>query len=154
MKNITVNRLIPHPIDRVFAVLSNHAGYTAFPGVTGAKLLKHGWDEPNGQGAIRRIELGAVWFEEEITAFEPPVRMDYLILRSRPAMEHEGGSLRLEETAEGTQVTWTSTFRIRVPLVSPLVTPLVATVGEKAFARILKAVERQLRITEGSENLR
>ena len=34
---------------------------------------------PNGLGAVRWIWLGPLRFEEEITAFEPPRRLDYLI---------------------------------------------------------------------------
>ncbi|MBS3804380.1 MAG: SRPBCC family protein [Oleiphilaceae bacterium] len=154
MKTIVVRRVIPQPIDRVFDVLGDHEGYSAFPGVTLAKLLKQGRDVRNGQGAVRRIELGRVWFEEEITLFEPPRRMDYRILRSRPAIEHRAGSIRLEETGSGTLVTWTSTFRIKLPLGSPLVTPFVAKVGEKAFAGMLKAVEKKLRITGPPEDAR
>lgn len=83
------------------------------------------------------------WFEEKITTFDPPHRMDYKILRSRPPIEHELGSIRLKETAQGTEVTWTSRFRIRIPLVGRWMTGPAANAGEKAFSRILKAIERR-----------
>lgn len=144
-KTIVVRRTIPAPIGDVFAVLSDHAGYTAFSGIKDARLLQAGKDNPNGLGAVRRIGLGGVWFEEEITAFDPPRRMDYKILRSRPPIEHELGSIRLQETEQGTAVTWTSTFRVRIPLIGRWLTGPAVNAGEKAFGRMLKAIENQLR---------
>ncbi len=142
-QKILVRRTIPAPIDRVFTVISDHAGYSAFQGIKEARLLREGKDDRNGLGAIRRIGLGSVWFEEEIVAFDPPIRMDYRILRSRPPIEHELGSLRLEEKEEGTEVIWTSTFRVRIPLVGRWLTGSAARAGEKAFGRMLKAVEHK-----------
>lgn len=141
---IVVKRAIPAPAEAVFDLLSDHAGYAAFPGIQGARLLQAGVAEQNGLGAVRRIELGAVWFEEEITAFSRPNRMDYKILRSRPPIEHQLGSIRLETTEQGTQVTWTSTFRVRVPLLGGWLTRQAASTGEKAFGGLLKAIEKRL----------
>lgn len=143
-RTIIVRHTIPAPIDEVFARLSDHAGYIAFKGIKDARLLKRGSDHRNGLGAVRRIDLGATWFEEEITAFDPPHRMDYRILRSRPPIEHELGSIRLEETAQGTEVTWMSRFRIRIPLIGRWLTGPAANAGEKAFSRMLKAIELQV----------
>lgn len=144
MKTIVVKRLINAPIEQVFEMLSDHAGYTRFPGVKEALLQKEGHDEPNGNGAVRRVDLGAVWFEEVISNFQRPTAFDYRILRSRPPIEHEHGGLRLEETAEGTLVTWTSTLRVKIPLIGPLLTTLFVNTGEKAFGGMLKAIDRKL----------
>ena len=93
---------------------------------------------------MRRIDLGAVWFEEEISNFNRPTTMDYRILRSRPPIEHESGRIRLEETDQGTKVTWTSVFRIRIPLVGRILSPVAAKAGTKAFGSMLKAIDRRL----------
>lgn len=106
--------------------------------------MKEGTEEPNGNGAVRRIDLGAVWFEEEISNFNRPTSMDYRILRSRPPIEHESGQIRLEETAQGTRVTWTSVFRIRIPVVGRVLSPFAAKAGTKAFGSMLKAIDRRL----------
>lgn len=143
-ETIVVKHTIPAPIGDVFDVLSDHAGYIAFDGIKGARLLQEGKDSRNGLGAVRHIDLGGVWFEEEITAFDPPNRMDYKILRSRPPIEHELGSLRLVATTQGTAVTWTSTFRIRIPLIGRWLTGPAARAGAKAFGGMLKAIENQL----------
>ena len=144
MQTIVVKRTIAAPIDQVFELLSDHAGYTAFAGIKDAKLLEEGLEERNGNGAVRRIDLGAVWFEEEISNFQRPTAMDYKILRSRPPIEHESGRIRLEETPEGTAVTWTSVFRVSIPLIGLVLSPIAASAGQKAFGSMLKAIDRKL----------
>ncbi|MDX1587378.1 MAG: SRPBCC family protein [Oleiphilaceae bacterium] len=144
MKTIVVKRLIHAPIEQVFDKLSDHAGYARFQGIKDAKLLREGRDERNGNGAIRRVDLGAVWFEEVISHFHRPTGFDYRILRSRPPIDHEYGGLRLEETPEGTLVTWTSTLHICIPLVGSLMTSMAVKTGEKAFGGLLKAIDREL----------
>ncbi|MES2488167.1 MAG: SRPBCC family protein, partial [Pseudomonadota bacterium] len=126
MQTIVVKRTIKAPIEKVFDLLSDHANYKDFPGVKDSELVKKGKPHKNGVGAVREIDAGTAWFREEITAYERPVRLDYLITKSRPPMEHKGGSVRLEATAAGTEVTWSSTLRIRIPIVGGLLTRLVA----------------------------
>lgn len=144
MQTIVVKRTIKAPIEKVFDLLSDHANYKDFPGVKDSELVKKGKPHKNGVGAVREIDAGTAWFREEITAYERPVRLDYLITKSRPPMEHKGGSVRLEATAAGTEVTWSSTLRIRIPIVGGLLTRLVAPQLAKAFAGTLKNVEKRL----------
>lgn len=144
MQTITVTRTIKAPIDQVFELLSDHANYKSFGGLKDSRLVREGKTEKNGLGAVRLIDAGAAWFEEEITAFERPTRMDYVIRRSRPPIQHEGGSVRLKETAAGTEVVWTSTLRFNIPLVGDFLTRLVAPQLSKSFGGMLKSVERKL----------
>ena len=144
MQTITVTRTIKAPIEKVFELLSDHANYVQFGGLKASKLLREGNTEKNGVGALRLIDAGALWFEEEITAFERPTRMDYVIRRSRPPIDHEGGSVRLKATPAGTEVIWTSTLRFKLPLVGNLLTRLAAPKLGQAFGGMLKSVERKL----------
>ncbi|WP_077529384.1 SRPBCC family protein [Vreelandella utahensis] len=144
MQTIVVERTINAPIEQVFDLLSDHANYKQFDGIRDSWLVKEGTEERNGNGAVRRIDLGAVWFEEEISNFHRPTSMDYRILRSRPPIEHESGQIRLEETEQGTRVTWTSVFRIRIPVLGRVLSPVAAKAGTKAFGSLLKAIDRKL----------
>lgn len=144
MKTITVQRTIKAPIERVFDIISDHANYKSFPGIRDSKLVREGKTERNGVGALREIDAGKAWFIEEITAFERPRRLDYLIVKSRPPLEHKGGSVRLETTAEGTAVTWTSTVGLKIPLIGGLLGTFLAPQLERGFAGILKHIERRL----------
>jgi uncharacterized protein YndB with AHSA1/START domain len=115
MRTIRVQRTLKAPIEDVFEVLADYEGYVRFPGVRSAKVVRPGSSERNGLGAVREIDLGSAWFREEITAFERPSRLDYHILKSRPSMEHEGGSIRLRPVEGGTEVTlrgWPPSLRL------------------------------------------
>jgi uncharacterized protein YndB with AHSA1/START domain len=144
MKTITVKRTIPAPIEKVFAILADHANYKLLPGVKDSKLIKTGGPSKNGVGAVRYIDAGLARFTEEITRFDEPKRMDYRIIKSFPPLRHEGGSLRLTKKAGGTEVIWTSTIGARVPLVGGLLTPLLAAQLSKAFSHTLAAIEKRL----------
>lgn len=144
MQTITVRRSIPAPIERVFEVLSDHANYKSFPGVKDSQLVQEGQPERNGVGALRRIETPGVWFVEAITAFERPRRFDYRITECSLPLEHQGGSVRCESRGAGTDVTWTTTMRIKVPLLGGLLTKLAAGRLEQAFAAMLRETERRL----------
>jgi uncharacterized protein YndB with AHSA1/START domain len=144
MQTITVTRTIPAPIEKVFDVLADHANYKSFPGVRDSRLLKEGAPDRNGVGAVRRIETPGVWFEERITAYERPRRFDYLITASQLPIEHRGGSLRFESVGGATEVTWTSTLRLKVPVIGGLLTKLAAGKLGQAFGSMLKETERRL----------
>ncbi len=142
MKTVRVQHTFHAPIDRVFDVISDHAGYTRLPGIKAAKVVKPGTTEHNGLGAVREISLGVPWFREEVTVFERPRRMDYRITASRPVkIDHEGGSMQLETVGDTTVVTWTSTFRIQVPVIGGVLTRLAARNMRTMFARGLAKAE-------------
>ncbi len=142
MRTITVNRVLKAPIEHVFTQLSDHANYKQFPGVKKSTLVREGKPHKNGVGALREIDAGLAWFQEEITAYERPRRMDYVIRASRPPIEHQGGSVRLEPVPEGTRVNWTTTLHIKLPLIGGLATRLLAPQLERAIHGILNTIER------------
>lgn len=144
MQTITVKRVIKASSERIFEVLSSHEGYTDLPGMNIARLERAGRVDKNGEGAVRYLKSGPAWFREEITVFERPQRMDYLILASLLPLEHKGASIRLRETAEGTEVSWTSTFRVKVPLLGGVLSRLLAKQMAKGFGGALKHIDRRL----------
>ena len=117
-RSIRVERHLDVPPEALFEILADHARYDRFEGIRLAEVVKPGDPEPNGLGALRRIWIGPLRFEEEITAYEPPSRLDYLIvdLRGVP-FRHEGGSIRLSPAdGGGTDAVWTSSFEIPIPV--------------------------------------
>jgi uncharacterized protein YndB with AHSA1/START domain len=147
MRSVRVERTIEAPIERVFDLLSDHAGYARFRGINGAEVLSEGVPPPNGLGALRKVDVGPLHFEEEITTFEPPTRMDYLIVKVNLPFEHEGGSVRLERIPEGTHVVWTSTFGITLPVIGGLAAAVFGMRLRRGFGVVLADVDRML--TEG-----
>jgi uncharacterized protein YndB with AHSA1/START domain len=144
MKTIVVTRTIQAPIERVFDQLTDLANYTAFPGVRRTRFVKEGLQEKNGVGAIREVDAGVFWLQEEIVGFERPFRMDYRIRQSRPRIRHESGRMQLRQIADGTEVTWTSTFTVPLPLVGRIAEGVGGKLSELMFTAILHDIDRQL----------
>jgi uncharacterized protein YndB with AHSA1/START domain len=116
MKAVHVTRSIPAPAESVFDLLADHANYDRFRGVRGSELLRQGEPAPNGAGAMRLVLSGPIRFEEEITAYERPSKLDYLIVRINAPFEHDGGRIRLAERGGWTKVDWFTSFRVPGPL--------------------------------------
>lgn len=144
MKTITVQHIIKAPAEKIFDILADHANYKQFPGVRDSRLMQPGKRDKNGIGAVRQIDVGRARFVEIITRYKRPTRLDYRIVKSFPPVKHQGASITLEATPEGTVVTWSSTVRLKLPVVGKLLTPLLTAQLSKGFLHTLKAVEKRL----------
>ncbi|GMG86710.1 SRPBCC family protein [Biformimicrobium ophioploci] len=142
MFDIQVERIIDKDIATVFKILADHDAYDRFRGVNDAKLLEAGHTERNGVGALRHIDLGAVKFEERITCFERPYRLDYKIEKSSPLpFNHDIGSITLSEVEGGTKVTWISRGSINIPVLGRIfLGPLFERKGRQGFGSLLKQI--------------
>ncbi len=143
MASIQLQRSLAAPIDHVFELLSDHADYRSFDGITGSELIREGDTERNGLGAVRRIAAGPIQFDEEITEFERPTRMGYLIKEVNLPLRHHGGLITLRSTAAGTDVVWTSTFDATVPLISRPLGAAMAAILKRSFSAMLSQVEQR-----------
>jgi uncharacterized protein YndB with AHSA1/START domain len=139
---IDLDKTLTAPIDEVFALLSDHAGYTRFRGFSTAELVREGAEDRNGVGALRRLVVRPLRFEEEITAFERPTRMDYVIRKVNIPLDHDGGSITLSPAASGTRVLWRSTFTVPVPVVGGALGAILAVSIKRGFVRLLEDVDR------------
>jgi uncharacterized protein YndB with AHSA1/START domain len=138
-RSIRVERRLDAAPAAVFAEVSDHARYDRFQGIRRAELARTGEREPNGVGAVRWVWIGPLRFEEEITAYEPPRRLDYVIRRVRTLpFRHEGGSIRLEPDGAGTRAVWTSTFEIPIPLAGRVLDRVFARELARGFGRVLE----------------
>ena len=108
MVTLHIERTIAAPPQQVFDWLADPAALTAAPLVLKARFAK-GWSQP-GEGAIREVTAVNTWFREELTAYDPPHSYSYLILRSFPPFNHEGGTLTFRPSANGTHVDWVTTY--------------------------------------------
>ena len=139
-RSIRVEKRLDAPPEALFEVLADHARYDRFDGVRRAEVIMPGDPAPNGLGAVRRIWIGPLRFEEEITAYEPPTRLDYLIVALRGVpFRHEGGSIRLSPgDGGGTDVLWTSSFEVPIPLVGGALDWPFKLRLERGFAQVLE----------------
>lgn len=146
MATTTVQRRLRAPIDAVFTQLADHARYAQVPGVALAELTRSGQDDPNGVGAQRHFKLDGAEVWEDIVGFERPTRMEYKIVRMKPnVLRHESGRIVLAAAAGETDVTWTSTFKVTIPLVRRMLEKRIDAQFSDTFNRMLDYVEQQAR---------
>jgi uncharacterized protein YndB with AHSA1/START domain len=144
MRSVHVTRTIPAPPDEVFDRLADHANYDRFRAIHGSELIREGDPAPNGLGALRRIKVRPLVFEEEITAYERPTRLDYLIVKLNVPFKHDGGSIVLTPEGHATRVDWRSRFSVPIPVVGGAQELVWQPVLARGFRRVLKDVERML----------
>jgi uncharacterized protein YndB with AHSA1/START domain len=142
MRSVHVTRTIPAPPEAVFDRLADHANYDHFRPIHASELLREGDPAPNGVGALRRIKVRPLTFEEEITAYERPTRLDYLIVKLNVPFEHHGGSIRLSPEGDGTHVDWRSSFSVPTPVIGRPEELVWEPVLARGFRRVLEDVER------------
>jgi uncharacterized protein YndB with AHSA1/START domain len=145
MRSIHVTRTIPGPAEPIFDLLADHANYDRFRGIHGSELIREGTPAPNGVGALRRIKVPPLSFDEEITAYDRPTRLDYLIVKLNVPFHHDGGSITLTPESEATRVDWRSSFSVPTPLVGGPQELVWQPMLRRGFRRVLEDVERMLR---------
>jgi hypothetical protein len=144
MPTIVVQRVIPAPIADVFDWLSTATNYTKASLIFRSTLVEPGDDGAFGNGAVREVLTGAGWFREVISEHRPPYAFDYLILKSRPPLNHRSGQMRFSEVPGGTEVTWTSVFDVPSPVGAGVLGRMFKSAGSRGFASLLRTAERDL----------
>jgi uncharacterized protein YndB with AHSA1/START domain len=144
VRTVRVQKAIEAPAEAIFDLISDHAGYRRFRGISDSRLVREGAPPPNGVGAMRWVRTGLLRFEEEIVAYERPRRMDYVIKKINSPLEHELGSIRLTPVDGRTEAEWTSTFRVPVPVLGRAMESVWAIGLARGFRRVLEDVERML----------
>ncbi|KHO21798.1 SRPBCC family protein [Mycolicibacterium setense] len=137
MQTVTVERTIAAPQEEVFDFMSNAANFTRSPLVLRQRLAEPGRQTAYGQGAVRILLWVVGWFRERITAYDAPHSFDYSVERSFPPSEHRLGRVSLTAVDGGTRVVWTTTFRVKFPLIGEALTRWV---GRPMLARVFNDV--------------
>ena len=143
MPTVRVEETLGVAREALFAVLTDHEGYSRFSGVSRCELLRAGHPERNGIGALRRVHIkGGIVLDEEIVEYDAPKSYEYRIRRARPLpMRHTLGRVELE-AIEGsrTKVVWTSKFDLPVPLFGSAIGSGAAAQAARGFrAAVRKA---------------
>jgi uncharacterized protein YndB with AHSA1/START domain len=145
MRSIHVTRTIPGPPEPIFDLLADHANYDRFRSIHGSELIREGNPAPNGVGAVRRIKVPPLTFDEEVTAYERPTRLDYLIVKLNVPFHHDGGTITLIPDGDSTRVDWRSSYSVPMPLVGGVQELAWQPVLARGFRRTLEDVARILR---------
>jgi uncharacterized protein YndB with AHSA1/START domain len=113
MVEIHLERTIDAPVEQVFDWLSDPANLAAAP-----LALRGHWTKDSsgpGAGAVRVVIAVGTWFRELITAYDRPHSYSYLIVRSFPPFNHDGGTLTFTASTstpsgDGTHVDWLTNY--------------------------------------------
>lgn len=133
MHTITVRRTVAASAEEMYDLLVDPVTYRHFPGVSLAELVRPGDAEELGVGAVRRIHISVFRYDEEIVAADPGREFSYRVVASRPRLDHEIGTVRFESGADGCTVTWTTRYRVPVPVLGPLLARLGGRRMRRAF---------------------
>ncbi len=128
MYAIDVGTHIRAPIERVWEFLSDQEGYTFASVVSKATLLREGRGERNGVGAVVRVRAMGAPVTWEIVTFEPPVCLEYRITKVLLPMRHEIGAVEFTTRGDGTDVRWTSSFEVPIPVIGWFLGPIICRV--------------------------
>ena len=123
MPGYTVRCEVRAPRDVVFAVLTDHEGYTKLTPLQWT-LERPGTPHPNGVGAIRAIRPARRMpfaIREQVTEFEAPNRFAYKVISGAPVRSHIG-TVTLTATPAGTEVEYRMDAEPRIPLPTKVIT--------------------------------
>jgi uncharacterized protein YndB with AHSA1/START domain len=109
MVEIHVQRTIAAPVEQVFDWLADPTNLAAAPLALRGAYRKD--SAAPGAGAMREVIAVGTWFREKITAYDRPRSYSYLIVRSFPPFNHDGGTLTFTASgSEGTHVDWLTNY--------------------------------------------
>ncbi len=142
MVQIHLERTIAAPVERVFDWLADPANLAAAPLALKAGYAK---DSPgHGAGALREVAGVGMWFREEITAYDRPHSYTYLIIRSFPPFNHDGGTLTFTAAGDGTHVDWLTNYTHPAWAGGKLLEAISYRLLRSSFAAILDACAKAL----------
>jgi hypothetical protein len=110
MVQVHVERTIEASPDWVFDWLLDPTNLTVSP-----LFRRAGWAKNSsgpGVGAVREVTGIGFWAHEQITAYDAPRSCSYIVVRSFPASQHNGGTLTCTPSGHGTHVDWVSAYTL------------------------------------------
>ena len=85
-----------------------------------------------------------MWLSEQYTAFDAPRSYSYCIRRSVPPLDHEGGTIALTPTGDGTHVDWDTAYTHPVWVGGKALEAVTGPLIRSGFVEILEACAKAL----------
>ena len=126
--------------EAVWAVYSDHVGWSTWTGLGRVTLARAGQLELDGVGAIRAIDNFGLVVREEITGFAPPERLTYRLLPGPVPMHDHAGEVLFEDRGEATSVVWRCHFEARLGLWTAMQATAAGT-----FRHVLWRLDQRMR---------
>lgn len=116
---IQIVEMLPVSAETLFGRIADHEKLGKVLGVP-VRRSHDGEGDLNGLGSVRTMGFKPLDFDETITAFDPPRRIDYRITRGSPLRNHQA-SVVLSPNGAATEVTWSIEFETVPALLGPVV---------------------------------
>jgi len=130
------------PRDKVFAWFADHEKFgRIWPGSTRRVQDSADGANVNGLGSVREIRSAGQVFEETITAFEPPERIEYKVTKGSPIKNHRG-EIRFTAVEGGTRLDYTIEFDPKIPLTGGLIASIVCAQWHRGVAKAVADIAR------------
>jgi len=131
------------PRERVFELIAEVEQWPSWAAFDEAALEREGASDRQGVGAIRRFRAGRARTREEIVAFERPGHFAYVLLSGIPIRDYRADVTLTERSDGGTDISWHSTFRSKVPGLGGVVRRSLTKFITGLVADLTKAAEMQ-----------
>jgi len=142
MATFALHKTTAAPIEVVFDVLTDHAGYAKILPLRSSSLEQQGNPAPNGVGAIRALRAVGPPTREQVTEYIRPTRFSYTALSGVPAKEH-GGTVELSSNGTGTEVVYRVTTVPRSPIPEFVWVSIMRQVIGQLLRAVIKEAERR-----------
>ncbi len=146
MIQLSTQITISAPIEKVWTAMTRHEGMVDWPDFHQVEIFQKGAPHPDGLGCVRRVKAKGLEVTEEITKYDAPHEMNYLVSKINHPIIHQGGVIKLEESGGDTSVTWTSAFvmKSKNPIIKYIGGKILVSQGNKGFQKALDWVKRDL----------
>jgi hypothetical protein len=142
MATFALHKTAAAPIEVVFDVLTDHAGYAKILPVRSATIEREGEPPPNGVGAIRILRAVGPPIREQVTEYIRPTRFSYTAVSGVPAKEY-AGTVELSRNGAGTDVTYRVTTVPRLPMPEVVWVAIIRQVIGRLLGAVVKEAERR-----------
>lgn len=117
--HLQIVEVVPCKAEVLFSRVADHENLGRVLGVP-VRRSREGTGDVNGLGSVRTMGFRPLDFDETITAFEPPKRIEYRITRGSPLRNHRANVV-FSPNGACTEVTWTIEFETRPALLGAVV---------------------------------
>lgn len=147
MQYVEAIRLIPAPIDAVWARYTDHLAWNDWAGVGRVTRTREGHGTPNGVGSVRCISSAGVKIYEEVTLYDAPHHQQYQIIKGGPGIKDHRGDVTFTSQGNGTLVTWRCQFNPKIPGTGNLFRVFITRMFTNGLANLAKTFATERRPT-------
>ncbi len=139
-------RRIDAPVEVVWDVLTDHAGYRSWTPVVTSRLVTEGTADPNGVDAVRFLGVGPVGAKEKVLVHDAPHHLAYTVVAGLPVRDYRAdANLTAGDDGTWTSLEYTGSFQPLVPGTGPVLALLISSTLRTLVSSLARESERRAR---------